>query len=121
MQILSIFPSLLTYEMLSPFILRLTVGAFVLWLGYNRYRKEYKPATFLYIISGGLVVLGLYTQIASLLAIAVLKMDFYMDYWKNKSVVPVSKQMYFLYSMAGVILFSLLFTGPGFLAIDLPL
>lgn len=121
MHTLTIFPSLLTFGLISPFILRLAVALFVFSLGKNRYKKEYKWSSVFYIASAVLVFIGLYTQIAVLIAIVVLKFDFYLEYWKNRTFTPISKETYFLYSLAIIILLSLLFTGPGFLAFDLPL
>lgn len=118
---LSIFPQLFTFEIFAPLLLRLVVGIFLVWLGMSRYKKDYKWSTVFYYISGSLVFLGLYTQPASILAIVVLKFDFYMDYWNNRKSTPVQAEKYFLYFMAGIILLSLLFTGPGAFAFDLPL
>lgn len=72
-------------------------------------------------VSALLVFLGLYTQIAVVLGVATLKFDFYFDYWKNRNTVPVPMEKYFLYALAGVILLTLIVTGPGAFAMDLPL
>ncbi len=66
-------------------------------------------------------MLGLYTQITALAAIAILKLDFYWDYWTNRKTVPIPENQKILFGVFIVILISLLLTGPGFLAFDLPL
>ena len=114
---LSTFPTLLTYGLLAPFILRLTVGMAIIYLGYERYKKPYKWVSILYVVFGALLVLGLYTQVSAIIAIAVTKFDF----WTKKKSGGVSKEDFILYGMIVVILLSLLFTGPGFLAFDLGL
>lgn len=121
MQLLSIFPQLLSFGFFAPLLLRVVVSLFVLYLGYKRWGKQYKWASILYLLSGGLVFLGMYTQIAVIVAVATLKLDFYFDYWKDRKSVPIQNEKYFLYTMATVILLSLLLTGPGAFAFDLPL
>ena len=118
---LSIFPSLLTFGLISPLLLRLSVGLFILFLAKDRYKKTYKWSAVVYFLSGLMIILGLYTQIAVLFGAASLKFDFWVDYWRNRKTTPIKMEIYFLYGIAGIILLSLLFTGPGFLAFDLPL
>ncbi len=122
MQPLSMFPQLLFLgPVVAPFLLRLVVSIFILHLAKERKSKEYPFSYLIYIVVGGLLFFGLYTQPASLVGIALIKFDFYLDYWKNRKIKPVDPEKYFLYFLAGIILFSLLFTGPGGFAFDLPL
>jgi len=114
---LAVFPQLLTFGLVAPLLLRLAVGLFVLNLGRERYGKQYSWATIFYAVAGALLVLGLYTQIAVITAIIILKLDFYT----SKKTSPPSKEKYILQVVMNIILISLLFTGPGFLAFDLPL
>ncbi len=114
---LSVFPQLLTYGLIAPLLLRLVVGLFVLNLGQERYGKQYSWAVIFYIVAGALLIVGLYTQIAVIATIIILKLDFYI----NRKTNLVSKEKYILQVVMNVILLSLLFTGPGFLAFDLPL
>lgn len=122
MQTLSIFPDLLFLgPSISPLILRIIVGLFIIYLAKERKNKEYN---YMYIVNGivGVVLfLGLYTQIAVILGLVLIKIDFYLNYWKSRSLTPISVEKYFLYFFAGVILASLLFTGPGGFSFDLPL
>ncbi|MCX6702039.1 MAG: hypothetical protein NTX96_02485 [Candidatus Zambryskibacteria bacterium] len=114
---LSIFPQLFFLELIAPLLLRLSVGLFVIYLGKERVQKTYNWSAIIYIISGILLVLGFYTQIAVIVAILIIGFDFFTE----KKIASISKEKRMLYIMVGVILLSLLFTGPGFLAFDLPL
>ncbi|MSU45128.1 MAG: hypothetical protein EXS47_00630 [Candidatus Zambryskibacteria bacterium] len=117
MNTLSIFPDLLTFNLLAPALLRLACGLFLLYLGWERYKKPYKWSLFAYVIVGILLILGLYTQIAVIVALIILKFDF----WESRKTTSISREKYILQVMVNVVLISLLFTGPGFLAFDLPL
>lgn len=118
---LSIFPELLNFDFFSATILRVVVALFIIYLGRNRQTKIYPFSSLLYYALGALLFLGLYTQIAGIIAILVVKFDFYLNYYKNKTTSPISKENYFLYGFAIVILLSLIITGPGAYAMDLPL
>jgi uncharacterized membrane protein YphA (DoxX/SURF4 family) len=114
---LSSFPQLLFLSLLAPTILRLSVGFFILHLGKNRSQSKHNRASPIYFISGVLLIIGLYTQIASIVGILVLIFDFYV----NRKSTLISEDKKTLYVIVGVILLSLLFTGPGLFAFDLPL
>lgn len=114
---LSTFPYLLSYGLIAPTLLRLVASFFVADFGVKRYKKTNHWLFVIYIISAILLFLGLYTQIASIVAILILKWDFYMER-KTMMLTPDQKKIYFLVIF---ILLSLLFTGPGFFAFDLPL
>lgn len=121
MDTLSLFPGLLSFGFFAPLLLRIVVGLFVIHLGLKRYKNQYNWTSFLYVLSGVMLILGLYTQAFSIVGIGVLKFDFYFDFYKNRAITPISKEKYFLYVMAMIILLSLLLTGPGAIAFDLPL
>jgi len=114
---LSTFPELLTFGLFAPLILRLTAGLFILYRGSERYKKPYQITSVFYFISGILLILGFYTQIAAILALLVLKFDFYTD----KKIGLISREKFILQVVVNIIVISLLFTGPGFFAFDLPL
>ena len=118
---LSTFPALLTYGLFAPLLLRVMAGIFILSLGWERYKKPYNWSAIIYAIFGPLLILGLFTQISAIVAIGILKFDYYFDFYKNRKTAPVPKNITFLYAVIGIILLSLLVTGPGFLAFDLPL
>ncbi len=117
---LNTFPALLDFLRLSPLLLRIVVGLFIISLGYDRKNKAYSYISVLYFILGSTLILGFYTQISSLAGIALLKLDFYFDYWKNRKVTPVPRNYYMLYAIATIVLLSLLFTGAGAKALDMP-
>ena len=110
---LSVFPQLLYLGLLAPFVLRLCVGLFIMYLGNERRGKEHSWLAVVYFLSGILLILGFYTQIAVLVSIALLIFNLYTE------KVSMTKDRKFLYIIVGTILLSLLFTGPGFLAFDL--
>ncbi len=120
MHILSTFPSLLTFGLLAPMLLRLTVGCILLRFGrtlWLRLKLPYRYSVFLYYIFGVFLIIGLYTQIVALGSIALVAWDYYIDRELGKHTTEEKM----CYIMIVMILISLLFTGPGFFAIDLPL
>jgi len=112
---LSIFPDLLTFGLLSPLILRIAISIIGIKYGFLRFKKPMKWFSILYIVTSIFIFIGLYTQIAVLIGIALAKIDFYIN--KNNAEKP----NIYIYSLIIMVLLSLLFTGPGFLAFDLPL
>lgn len=118
---LQVFGRLLDFIMLAPFVIRVVAAFFVLYLARRRSRKEFSWVSIIYIAGGAFVFVGLYTQIAVLVAILALKIEFYLEYWRNRALAPISTETYFLYTLAIVALLSLMVTGPGAFAFDLPL
>ncbi len=118
---LSIFPRFLDFGLFSPFIIRIVVAVFILHLGRKIYKGQFKWFSLPYFVAGIMIFVGLYTQVVALFGIALLKTDFYLDYWKNRATVPIQKVTYYLYFLATAVLLSLLFTGPGLFAFDYPL
>ena len=114
---LSIFPEILTYGLVAPLLLRLGVGVLILFYGLERYKKRHHPISIAHFIVGLLLIVGLYTQIAAILGVILNKIEVYPK-WKSRTL---TKEGSALYVLAGIILLSLLFTGPGFFAFDLPL
>lgn len=117
MHTLVVFPQILFLGLLAPFLLRITVGLFLIYLGKNRYKKTYNWSSIFYIISGVLLFVGIYTQFVAIVGMLILIFDFYLES-DGKNTTPEKK---ILYVMSGIILLSLLFTGAGFLAFDRPL
>jgi len=114
---LSIFPQLLTYVLIAPTLLRITVGVILILAGLERYKKPFKWTSIIYILSGVFVFVGLYTQVASIVGLIVIGFDYYIEDKKTS----LTKDKKIIYIFAGIILLSLMFTGPGFFAFDLPL
>ena len=118
---LSLFPSLLVYELLAPLLLRVTLGAVLIFWSYGKL-KERKSATANTVsliegLAGILLVIGLYTQLAALAAAIIFFMKL-VQKLQTKSLFTNGVNYYFILFIISV---SLLFLGPGILAFDLPL
>ncbi len=72
---LSLFPSLLVYGVLAPFLLRVILGITVVYFGMNYIQqKQHTPVILgmIEIILGLLLLVGVYTQAAALLVALIL-------------------------------------------------
>lgn len=69
------------------------------------------------IICGVMLFVGVYTQAVVLVALIFTK----LDWWTNRKISSISNDKMMIYWFTGIILLSLLFTGPGAFAIDYPL
>lgn len=116
---LSIFPDLLAYGLLAPFIIRIALGAYFIYdaftTGKNAHKKkDYSIPTWAHLKTGGiggiLVFTGFLTQIGALLLILRLANDIYRyPHTRTFSLLLLAMAL------------SLLFSGAGFLAFDMPL
>lgn len=130
------FPELLTYSLMGPFILRVVLGLIFLDLGLLKFRSEKSrwiasfqslhlhPADILVSIYATLEVVGalmlgfgLYTQIAALAFIIFTALEFYIEY---KDAYILKRNIVF-YLLVLAISASLLLTGAGTFAFDIPL
>ncbi|HEY9584454.1 MAG TPA: DoxX family protein [Candidatus Paceibacterota bacterium] len=133
---LSIFPFLLSYKLLAPFILRITLGLIFVnygWAKINRQKDEkvsmfekmgLKPGlTYVWIVAaieiivGLLMIVGLWTQVAALIALIILAIALILKKKQPESLESSNG----LLIICLVIALSLLFTGPGSWAFDMPL
>ncbi len=133
---LAVFPELLNYQLLAPLILRLVLGFILINLGYAKFKLErerweiafealrLKPkevfvsAFALVEILGGIaLIVGFYTQVAALIFALLTFIELYME---QKEEVLLKRDAVF-YLLLFAIALSLLFTGAGFFAFDLPL
>jgi hypothetical protein len=114
---LSVFPSLLTFGLLAPFLLRLAIGVLQLLTGIEKSKKKLGGVSVVQVISSILLIVGLYTQVVALIAILLIG----IEYRSEKKAGKLSRERGALFILMGTILLSLLFTGPGFFAFDLPL
>lgn len=128
---LNTFPNLLTYGLFAPLLLRLLLGAFLifksykffkeqngLWSSGSRVQKIYRGTMIVVAISGLLLVIGLFTQIAALLVLIITGGAFV---YKKQITKTLSHEDMVAYTFVLVISFSLMLSGAGFYAIDLPL
>jgi len=133
---LSLFPDLFTYQEIAPFILRISLGFVALNLGYLKLTHErarfetslailrLKPVhawvTGLGIsqIAGGiLLIVGLFTQGAALVCAIIFCAE---SYFEAKEDLIFTRNFAF-YLLLAAMSAALLFTGPGWYSIDLPL
>lgn len=130
------FPELLAYSLIGPAVLRLVLGLIFINLGSLKFRgeREYwlnsfealniRPGTFflpiyalLQIVGGLLLIIGLWTQIAALVFVLFTGLELYVE-WKEGKIL---KRDLVFYLLLFVISLSLLLTGAGAYAIDIPL
>lgn len=133
---LSVFPSLLTYSLLAPFILRLVLGLIFIDLGLLKFKSEksrwiasfetlgLKPADLfvpvyavIQIVGGAMLIIGLWTQVAALVFVLSSAIELYIE-WEASAML---KRTIVFYLLIFAISASLLLTGAGAFAIDLPL
>jgi len=134
--ILNTFPDLLTYSILSPFILRVVLGLIVINLGYLKLDKELSawqelfetinihPAKFLVkflafieIIGGFMLMAGSFTQLVSIIFAVLFFCEAVLDYRESE----LEERDLTFYILMFTISFSLIFLGAGAFAFDLPL
>ncbi len=132
---LSVFPSLLDYGLLAPFLIRIVAGFIFLDLGYLKVKKERERWYNLFntfigmggflvtlvavveMVGGVLLILGLFTQIAALVLALLAFLNLYLE-WREPAFI---RRSLVFYMMLFAMTLSLLFSGAGFLAFDLPL
>ena len=134
--ILNTFPGLLSFGLLSPLILRLVIGFITLDLGYLKLRKEkvewqelfetihFRPPAFFVkvfawveIIGGLMFFVGSYTQLTAMVFSVLFFCEAVIEY-RNDSLENRNLPFYIL--MFAIAL-SLVFSGAGAFALDLPL
>jgi putative oxidoreductase len=130
------FPDLLTYSLLGPLILRLITGLIFIDLGVFAFKNErarwvaslsalkipnpqlsVKILGIIEVVGGIMLIIGFYTQIAALILWLITFAESYIEY---KSPEILKRDLIF-YTMLFCILLSLLLTGAGAFAIDMPL
>ena len=135
-KLLTLFPDLLTYGLIAPFILRVSLGLVLIYFSYLKFRKErvekivffdslgMKPGVFyvntiggIELIGGVLLVVGAYTQAAALVSALIMLAATFIKWRRPESLRNDIEFYILLFAVA----FSLVFLGAGFFAIDLPL
>lgn len=133
---LNTFPDLLTYSLFAPFILRVVLGVILIDLGFLKFKSEktrwvttfeglrLRPAEALVslfavieIIGGIMLVVGLYTQIAAIIFVILFAIEFYLE-WTEENIL---KRDLVFYVLGLAISLSLLLSGAGAFAFDIPL
>ncbi len=119
---LSIFPNLLSYNQLSPFLIRITIGIIMVYWAYSSFRTGDRDVKKMPIkvaegMAGLLLIIGLFTQVAALIVSIDLLIRIF-DKIMKKSFLTNGVNYYFIMLIMTI---SLLFIGAGLFAIDLPL
>jgi len=133
---LALFPDLLTYNLLAPVIVRLALGLILIYFAYTKLfksetvkQKLFKAIGFggtpwflivlagLEFFAGLLLIIGLFTQGVGLVLGFFMLIAAHIKTRQPKSL-PGSVVFYFLLSAVS---FSLVFSGAGIFAVDLPL
>jgi uncharacterized membrane protein YphA (DoxX/SURF4 family) len=131
---LSIFPDLLTYNLLGITIVRVALGFLGVYLGFKILSKKNELESFvnslkiplaaivpwilslLFITSGVLLIMGLYTQLVCILLACLFFELMIIDLW-SRQIFKNSPVFYLSFILISL---SLLFLGPGAFAFDLP-
>lgn len=122
---LSVFPSLLSFQSISPLIIRVTLSLiFLFWVFKNLTKPNFFQATtytkaisLIEGIASLFILIGLFTQVG----VAIIAIDLIVRLYtkfKNKALFSDGVNYYFVLLVLAI---SLLLTGPGFLAFDLPI
>ncbi|MDE2041172.1 MAG: hypothetical protein KGI59_02220 [Patescibacteria group bacterium] len=118
---LSVFPYMLSFTRLGPTLVRLGLAAVFLFWTYRSLRG--RASTNARLIGlfegvvGGLILIGLWTQVAALLAAVDLIIRI-VGRVRNRAFLTDGVNYYVLLLLIAL---SLVVTGPGFFAFDLPL
>lgn len=133
---LSIFPTLLTFGLFAPFLLRVALGLVFIRFGWHKLGSGradktaffeslgWKPGSYfafgfgvIELTAGLLFIVGLYTQLAALVATFIILGTLIL---KRKTADDIESSTGFL-ALLLVIALSLLVSGAGFFAFDFPL
>lgn len=119
---LSIFPEFFNYSLVGILILRLTYGLMITNYGFLKIIREqenkWKLVGAVELMCGILLVIGLFTQPASLI-MALMMLGVII--LKIRKIDRFRDRPYNFYIMLMIIPLSLLFLGPGLFSFDLPL
>lgn len=137
MYMVSLFPSLLDFQMLGTFALRVTLGLIFIYFWYEKVFRQraqrihffeklgMKPAVlYFYLtaytegIAGALLVVGLWAQGAAIATGALMFLASIVKFFKPNALPRNTIEFYIILAVAS---FALLFLGAGAFAFDLPL
>ena len=121
---LTLFPSLLTYEQAGPFIIRIVLGITLAYFGYQKILKRGKSSGSNSVIYGAaeifislFLVIGLFTQLAALLNAIILAIKLVAKA-RDKALLTDGINYYILLLAMAI---SLLFLGAGMWSYDIRL
>ena len=119
---LSTFPSLLSWSQFSPFLIRITLGTILIFWAYRvladkSIDSQNKIIGIIEAISGIMLVIGLWSQIAALIVTVDLVIRL-VGKIRNKAFLTDGVNYYLVLLVMAL---SLMVTGAGFWAFDLPL
>jgi uncharacterized membrane protein YphA (DoxX/SURF4 family) len=106
---LSVFPELLNYSQVAPFILRIFLAVALLQIGYKLFKSEEKKEKIfgiIEILSAIFLAIGMFTQVAAIVSLIAIS---------NKTE---EKSLRLLTAAVSI---SLALLGPGIFSFDLPL
>jgi uncharacterized membrane protein YphA (DoxX/SURF4 family) len=119
---LSVFPSLLSWQLISPLLIRLALGAVFIFWSYRLLFKSspntnQKIVGLIEAIAGILLVIGLFTQVAALVVLVDLLIRLYGKI-RTKAFLTDGVNYYLILLVLAV---SLMLTGAGRYGFDWPL
>lgn len=136
---LNVFPDLLFLQLLAPFLIRVAVGAMFIWIGYSYIFRDREaiaaqlstkwpklgPFSIWFggifeMITGMFLIVGFLTQIAAIIGM-LIAIDALFVKWLYKDLDKVTKYSRMFYILILITSLSLLFSGAGAFAFDLPL
>ena len=121
------FPFLLDFSFYAPLLLRLALGIYILAIGFSARREgilQGKPPLTplqllfraLFVVAGISLVIGLYTQISALVVVVMMAISLFTERtWLTSELNRAEL------SLLLIIALSLMLTGAGPFAFDLPL
>ena len=117
---LSLFPSLLSWDQVSPLIIRVTLGAIFLYWAYKAVKQrpvsnDKKIVALIELVTGALLVIGLWTQAAAIAAVINLVVRL-VERMQKKAFLTDGVNYYLILL---VLALSLIVTGPGIWARDI--
>ena len=130
------FPELLSLSLLAPTLLRLALSVYIINLGIAKLRTDhsalgsffeslsFKPSTYYIkalayaeLVVGIMLFIGLLTQIAALITAIIMFVSFIVAVRHPEAKLKRSST----YALLFIIAISLVLTGAGLIAVDLPL
>ena len=115
---LSLFPELFNFSFAAPFVLRIALGVPLINQGLNKAVSKGKASQRILgsvvFLSGILLAIGLFTQASAIVISVVIIIN--SIFYREQDKKPLSDKLIKL-----AIAVSLVLTGPGIFALDLPL